>query len=105
MNYEDLLIEEDNTGLIVKEKPLPISTGRIKGKKIAIRQNIPTLKEKACILAEELGHYHTSVGNILDQTNFNNRKQERAGRLWAYDRLIRHYPRIPCPMPKSPQAC
>lgn len=88
MNYEDLLIEADNTGLIVKEKPLPISTGRIKGKKIAIRQNIPTLKEKACILAEELGHYHTSVGNILDQTNFNNRKQERAGRLWAYDHLI-----------------
>lgn len=88
MGYEDLLIEADNTGLIVKEKQLPISKGRIKGKKIAIRQNIPTLKEKTCILAEELGHYHTTVGNILDQTGIENRKQERAGRLWAYNHLI-----------------
>ena len=88
MSYEDLLIEADNTGLIVKEKPLPISKGRIKGKKIAIRQNIPTLREKTCVLAEELGHYHTAVGNILDQTSVENRKQERAGRLWAYDKLI-----------------
>ena len=88
MSYEDLLIEADNTGLIVKEKPLPISKGRIKGKKIAIRQNIPTLREKTCVLAEELGHYHTTVGNILDQTSTGNRKQERAGRLWAYDHLI-----------------
>ena len=88
MSYEDLLIEADKTGLIVKEKHLPLSKGRIKGKKIAIRQNIPTLKEKACILAEELGHYHTAVGNILDQTSVENRKQERAGRLWAYDKLI-----------------
>src|SRR5690606_12425322 len=49
---------------------------------------IPTTKEKACILAEELGHYHTSVGNILDQRNIRNRRQERAARQWAYERLV-----------------
>ena len=47
MSYEDLLKEADAAGLIVKEKPLPLSDGRIKGRRIAIRQNIPTLRKKA----------------------------------------------------------
>ena len=53
MNYEDLLIEADRAGLIVKEKPLLLSDGRIKGRKIAIRKDIPTLRKKADVLAEE----------------------------------------------------
>lgn len=44
--------------------------------------------DKACILAEELGHHHTSSGIILDQSNVQNRKQERKARQWAYERLI-----------------
>ncbi len=88
LSYEDLLIEAEDSGLIVKEKPLPLSDGRIKGNRIAIRQDIPTLAEKACVLAEELGHYHTASGDILDQSSDTNRKQELAGRLWAYDRQI-----------------
>ena len=54
----------------------------------AIRKNIDTVTEKACVLAEELGHHHTSSGNILDQTNVNNRKQELRARMWAYNELI-----------------
>lgn len=45
-------------------------------------------QKKACVLAEELGHYHTSVGNILDMSVRANRKQERQARLWAYNKLI-----------------
>ncbi len=88
MTYDELLTEADNDGLIVKEKPLKFYDGRIKGRKIAIRQNIPTLKKKTCILAEEIGHYHTNTIDILDQNQVLNRKLERAGRLWAYDKLI-----------------
>jgi len=44
--------------------------------------------KKAGVLAEELGHYYTSTGNILDQTNVSNCKQERKARLWAYDKMI-----------------
>lgn len=88
MTYEDLLIEADKAGLVVKEKPLPISDGRIKGRRIAIRQDIPTLKKKADVLAEELGHYHTTVGDIIEQDSSNSRKQERAARLWAYNKRI-----------------
>ena len=55
---------------------------------IAINSHIETCVEKACILAEELGHYHTSSGAILDMNNINNQKQERAARLWAYNDMI-----------------
>ncbi len=44
--------------------------------------------EKTCILAEELGHHHTTVGNIIDTSKFNNMKQEKAARKWAVNRLI-----------------
>ncbi|QDI90167.1 hypothetical protein EPH95_02425 [Salicibibacter halophilus] len=37
-----------------------------------INQNISTRSEKACILAEELGHYHTTSVNILDKQKFVN---------------------------------
>ena len=88
MGYEELLIEAEEAGLIVKEKPLPLSDGRIKGKRIAIRQDIPTLAQKADVLAEELGHYHTTVGRIVEQDTINAQKQERTARLWAYDKRV-----------------
>lgn len=88
MNYEALLDEAHQQGLIAKEKPLKYNNGRIKGMRIAIRQDIPTQIEKSCILAEELGHYHTTYGDILDQTDTGNRKQELRARMWAYDRQI-----------------
>ena len=55
---------------------------------VAINIDINTMAEKTSVLAEELGHYYTSTGNILDQTDISNRKQERHARLWAYDKLI-----------------
>lgn len=87
LEYEAMLIEYDNTELIIREKPLRGSLGRIKGNRIAIRQDMSNT-EKACILAEELGHYHTTVGNILDQTSVENIKQERQARIWAYEKQI-----------------
>lgn len=44
--------------------------------------------QKKCVLTEELGHYCTTTGNILDQQDAMNRKQERRARIWAYDKLI-----------------
>ena len=87
MNYETLLEEADSQFLVVKEKPLRAHNGRIKGNRIAIKKDIPTT-QKACVLAEELGHHYTTVGNILDQSKAENRKQERRARLWAYKRAF-----------------
>lgn len=55
---------------------------------VAINENINTSTSKSCVLAEELGHHYTSVGNILDMTVIENRKQERQARLWAYNKKI-----------------
>ena len=88
MEYEALLVEADNEGLTVKEMPMRYNNGRIKGNRIAIRKDIDTSAEKTCILAEELGHHHTSVGDILDMSDSGNRKQERQARLWGYNKLI-----------------
>lgn len=87
MEYEALLKEYDAAELIIKEKDLQGSNGRIRGNRIAIKKDI-SLRQKACVLAEELGHYHTTVGDILDQTDVSNRKQERTARLWAYNKQI-----------------
>ena len=54
---------------------------------VAIKKDISTT-EKACVLAEELGHHYTTVGNILDQSKTENRKQERRARLWAYRKMF-----------------
>lgn len=87
-SYEILLSEASENGLIVKEKPLKYNNGRIKGSRVAIRQDLSTSIEKACVLAEELGHHYTTYGNILDQSNTSNRKQELRARAWAYNKQI-----------------
>mgnify|MGYP002516703449 CR=1 FL=1 len=88
MTYENLLTAADQEGLLVKEQPLQMSDGLLINKRIAIRKNISTHTEKACVLAEELGHYYTTSGNILDQDEITNRKQELRARLWAYNHQI-----------------
>jgi len=88
MSYEELLVEADAEGIIVKEKPLLNNDGRMKGKKIAIRDDIPTLRQKAGVLAEEMGHYHTTVGRIVEQDTVDSVKQEYKARLWGYNRMI-----------------
>lgn len=87
MKYDALLDEANAEGISIKERPFKTYDGRIKGKDIYLRKDMNTT-EKACVLAEELGHYHTSVGNLLDMTIPSNRKQERQARLWAYNKQI-----------------
>lgn len=85
MTYDELLAEADGLGLIVKEKPLESADGRICGNRIAIRNTLNTSAEKACVLAEELGHYYTSSGDIIRSDQY---RQERKARLWAYDKMV-----------------
>lgn len=88
--YEELLNEADKNNVIVTEN-FDLSDTRLKGLYcdgvIAISNELE-LPQKTCILAEELGHHYTAVGNITDQTIDANRKQELKGRIVAYDKLI-----------------
>ena len=88
MNYEQLMNTANSAKIVVKEQNLLSHDGLIKGNKIAIRKNIQTQKEKSCVLAEELGHYYTSSGDILDQSKVENRKQEYRARLYGYNLKI-----------------
>lgn len=85
--YEELQKEAYSNDLIVKEKKLVNNDGLIKWNRIAIRQNM-LIKEKSCVLAEELGHYYTTYGDIIDQDSVEKRKQELRARVWGYQRII-----------------
>lgn len=88
--YERLEDEACKDGIDVV--PYHFKSKRIKGlysdNVIGINKNIKTEKEKACVLAEELGHYHTSSGDIIDLSDVRNQKQELRARSWAYDKQI-----------------
>lgn len=89
MTYEELTWEAVHQGLDIYEMPLkPRIKGLYSNNVIAINKYISTNVEKVCVLAEELGHHHTSSGNILDQTKIANRKQEKRARSWGYEKLI-----------------
>ena len=51
---------------------------------------IENSKEETCIVAEELGHYYTSSGDLLDEAADMTvvRKQEEKARRWAAKRII-----------------
>lgn len=88
--YEKLLNEATNDGVKVIENFNFKSgcRGMIRGNKIALSRKIPTRAEKAAILAEELGHYHTAEGRLIEQSSVFQRKRELYGRSWGYNRLI-----------------
>ena len=88
MEYEKLMIKYQKD-VKIKEKSLKHGfKGLYKNNKIIIDSNIETNKEKTCILAEELGHHFTSYGDIINQNDIRNVKQELRARAWAYERLV-----------------
>lgn len=87
LTYNDMLVEADNNNLVTKEKRLRAHKGLIFGTNVAIKADM-TETEKKCVLAEELGHHYTGCGDILDQSTLSNRKQERYGRIYSYNKLV-----------------
>lgn len=87
-SYEMLLDEAYRLGLIVKEIDLITRKGRCVGNRIAIDKKIKTNHEKACILKEEIAHYLKTVGDISNQSDLNNRKQELIARKFTYQKFV-----------------
>lgn len=89
MNKYEKLLEAASQECEVDENfPLKHHDGLYFNDSIALSNRLKTYKEKTCVLAEELGHHYTTVGNILDMKHAHNRKQERQARLWAYNEQI-----------------
>ena len=91
MTKKEKLIQQavDNGAEVIEHR---FQSDRLKGLycdgTIAISDRLKTSAEQTSILAEELGHHMTASGNIIDQSDVMNRKQELRGRIWAYNRLI-----------------
>lgn len=85
MGYEALAIEYEDEVLIFERKQ--INNGYYSDGVISIKNTLIEA-EKNCTLAEEIGHYFTTHGNILDQTKIINIKKEIQARRWAYRKLL-----------------
>lgn len=90
MTYENLLQEAaDENVYVIEDAPFQsLADGLIRNDVIGINRTVRRSTQRACVLAEELGHYHTTVGDIIDQSSDANRKQELRARLWSYNKLI-----------------
>lgn len=82
MKYEELLEESTSNDVYIIENANFISRadGLINGNVIGINKKIQTCRKRICILAEELGHYHTTIGDIISQSTVSDRKQELRAR-------------------------
>lgn len=87
MVYDRLLKECSERDVDVYEMDL-INKGLYSDGVIAISSRLQTTAEKACVLAEEMGHYETTAGDILDQNKVENIKQEKRARNWGYEKLV-----------------
>lgn len=88
MTYEELQIHHNNVPVVEMDlSQVDGLKGLYYNGRIAIKENMSEI-EKACVLAEELGHHYTTAGNILDQSSVSNRKQELRARMWAYNKMI-----------------
>ncbi|OCA99414.1 hypothetical protein [Clostridium beijerinckii] len=86
--FEQLLAESEKDNIIVIEKHFKSrAKGLCKGNKIGLSKTLTTIAEKSCVYAEELGHYYTTVGNIIDKSKIENRKKENIARAVAYNKL------------------
>lgn len=89
--YEELQDEACKDGIEIIDNH-SFKSDRISGlycnNTIALSKNLKNSTEKACVLAEELGHHYTAVGEIIDQSSAENRKQELRGRIWAYNNQV-----------------
>lgn len=90
MTYEELQDHAYMDGIDVIERRF--KSNNIKGLYcngvVAVNRDIETQKEKSCVLAEEIGHDHTSSGDILSQADIMNRKQEYRARFYGYNLKI-----------------
>ena len=85
--YEALLQKAQDDGVDVITAPLRGNDGLYCDGCVLVGSHLKTTAEKACILAEQLGHHYTASGNITSNSIVS-RKQERLGRKTAYEMLL-----------------
>lgn len=85
--YEELVSRSEKIGIQVIEVDIEGDASYILNKTIFISQNMNN-NCKYCVLAEELGHYFKTYGDITDLSTVENRKQEYQARRWSYELIV-----------------
>ena len=89
MNCYELLVDKcckENIE-VVEKKFKSKAKGLWKNNRIGISNQISTISEKYCILAEEYAHYKTTYGNITNLKDIRNLKQENKARAFAIESI------------------
>lgn len=86
MKYENLMMQYPNINFYEKRMPRGLS-GLYYENVIEIDRYL-TYKRKHEIVAEELGHFEKTVGDISDYSCLKNRKQEELARRWAMEKIV-----------------
>lgn len=87
MAYEKLKLQYEHLSFIEDPNMPKGLSGLYRDNVILINKHL-TYYEKHCVLAEELGHYETTVGDITNLTEIRNRKLELVARTWGYEKIV-----------------
>lgn len=87
--YERLVIAAEKEGVKILEIDLGTNKkcGKCINNTIIINKNLSNI-EKHELLAEELGHYKTNLGDITDQSKTENRKEELKARRKGFKLIL-----------------
>ncbi|WP_313894317.1 ImmA/IrrE family metallo-endopeptidase [Psychrobacillus sp.] len=86
MGYDRLILEYPNVKVI--EKVLPKGLPGLYYDNVIEIDKFKNKYEKHCILAEELGHYETTYGDITEFNDLRNLKLEKIARRWGYEKIV-----------------
>ncbi|WP_238858944.1 ImmA/IrrE family metallo-endopeptidase [Clostridium sp. YIM B02569] len=84
--YEKLIVEAENIGAVVVEMDLEGESGYCLNEVLFINKNLCE-KQKYWILSEEIGHFKTTSGDILNLDSIINKKLENAARAESIERV------------------
>ena len=86
MKFEQLMNQYPQ--LTFYEKMLPKGLSGLYYDNVVEIDKYLTYREKHEILAEEIGHYEKSIGDISDYSSLKNMKQETLARRWAVEKIV-----------------
>ena len=91
--FEELEHEASILGIKVIDIDIPVSGVNaaylnLSGDERIFLRDSGTIREKACWIAEELGHHHTGQNQVLRYRSVDDWRAEARARRWAHMRLL-----------------
>ena len=88
---EELCDEAETLGITVHEEQEPGIDAlylEVNGEEHIMLRHTGTAAERACWLAEEIGHHHNKPARVLRYDTVDDWRAEAKARRWAHDRML-----------------